>query len=359
MEFRAPMTIGAVSALLALAILLVAAPQRSARAAGIEDLVAQLNYNQPVQDKLSQRIAADTQRIGALQPDIDRLGRELERLQSDIDAAQAELIRTQDALRAARERLVVLQAQLAHDKAVLARQLVQLYENGPQDWTTVVMSSHGFKDLLERTDFLKRVARRNAHIFQRVRLDRAAVQRAEARLQALEASQLRAVNALLAARNRLAFAHDELVSRQSRFRGDRRRLRARLAQLAGVAADALQAAGLQTFNGIPVAGWIYPILGYAAAHGWNGHLVQYDGFRTYADQVTVAGIADVAAAPGRSRHEGTRWPDGAIDIPDAAQTFNSIVNAPQSPYRGQLLWRAAEGDPVHFSSPAPVPGKGY
>jgi peptidoglycan hydrolase CwlO-like protein len=359
MRFRALPAAGAITALLAFTAFLLAAPQRPARAASIEALVAQLSGSQPLQDSLSQRIAADTERIGALQPDIDRLGRQLDRLQGDIDVAQAQLDRTQESLRAARERLLELQAQLARDRAVLARQLVQLYEDGPQDWTTVVVNSRGFKELLERTDFLKRVAKHNAQIVQRVRRDRAAVKRAEIRLKALEATQLRAVQALLLARNRLAAAHDQLVSRQSRIRGNRRRLRARLAQINGISLQALQAAGLQTFAGFPVAAWIHPILVYAADHGWNGHLVQYDGFRTYADQVAVQGLADIAAAPGQSRHEGTRWPDGAIDIPDDAANFNSIVNAPGSPYRGQLQWRAAEGDPVHFSSPAPVPGKGY
>ena len=353
------MAIGGTSVLLALVALFLAAPQHSAQAAALDSLLAQYSANQPLQERLNQRIADDTARIGELQPGIDRLDAQLGRLQADIDVSQARLDETQASLRSARERLVELQAQLARDRRVLARQLVELYEQGPQDWTTVVMSSRGFKDLLERTDFLKRVAKRNAHIFERVRLDRAAVKRAEIRLQALEAVQLRAVQTLLVARNRLTVARDELASRVSRFRGDRRKLRARLARMNGIAADALNAAGLQTFAGIPVAAWIHPILVYAADHGWNGHLVQYDGFRTYSDQIAVQGLADIAAAPGQSRHEGTQWPDGAIDIPDDAANFNNIVNRASSPYRGQLLWRAAEGDPVHFSSPAPVPGKGY
>jgi peptidoglycan hydrolase CwlO-like protein len=353
------MAVGGSVVLLALAALLLGAPQHSAHAASLDSLLAQYSANQPVQASLSERITADTQRIGALQPGIDRLDRQLDRLQSDIDEAQAQLDETQAALRAARERLVELQAALVRDRRILARQLVQLYEDGPQDWTTVVMSSHGFKDLLERTDFLKRLAKHNAQIVDRVRLDREAVKRQEARLRAIEAVQLQQVQALLQARTRLLAVHDELASRQSRLRGDRRRLRARLSRLTGIAADALQSAGLQTFSGTPVAAWIYPILVYAANHGWNGHLVQYDGFRTYSDQVAVQGLADIAAAPGQSRHEGTQWPDGAIDIPDDAANFNSIVNAPGSPFRGQLQWRAAEGDPVHFSSPAPVPGKGY
>ncbi|MDX6642628.1 MAG: hypothetical protein QOD76_590 [Solirubrobacteraceae bacterium] len=350
---------GAVAVLLALAALLLGVPGHSAHAAGIDSVIAQITASQPKLAALSDRIAADTNGIRALQPDIDRLDRQLERLQADIDVAQAQLNETQTALRAARERLIELQAALAHDRRVLARQLVQLYEEGPQDWTTVVMNSRGFKDLLERTDFLKRVAKRNAVIVDRVRRDKEAVKRQEIRLRALEAIQLRQVQTLLDARNRLTVVHDQLASRQDRLRGDRRRLRARLERLTGIAADALQAAGLQTFSGIPVAAWIYPILVYAANHGWNGHLVQYDGFRSYSDQVAVQGLADIAAAPGQSRHEGTQWPDGAIDIPDDAGNFNNIVNAPGSPYRGQLLWRAAEGDPVHFSSPAPVPGKGY
>jgi peptidoglycan hydrolase CwlO-like protein len=350
---------GAVAVALALAALLLGVPGHSAHAAGIDSVIAQITASQPKLAALNDRIAADTAGIRALQPDIDRLDRQLQRLQADIDVAQAQLDETQTALRAARERLVELQAALARDRRVLARQLVQLYEEGPQDWTTVVMNSRGFKDLLERTDFLKRVAKRNAQIVERVRLDKEAVKRQESRLRALEEIQLRQVQTLLVARNGLTAAHDQLASRQDRLRGDRRRLRARLERLTGIAADALSAAGLQTFSGIPVAAWVYPILVYAANHGWNGHLVQYDGFRTFSDQVAVQGLADIAAAPGQSRHEGTQWPDGAIDIPDDAANFNSIVNAAGSPYRGQLLWRAAEGDPVHFSSPAPVPGKGY
>jgi hypothetical protein len=205
----------------------------------------------------------------------------------------------------------------------------------------------------------RRLAHRNAQILDRVRVDRKAVQREEAHLQDLEAIQVRAVEALLSDRATIADAHARLVSRQSRLVGERRRLRARLARIAGVATEALQAAGLVNFNGVPVAAWIAPILTYAAANGWNGHLVQYDGFRTYGDQVTVSEGGGIAAAPGRSRHEGTQWPDGAIDIPDDAANFNRIVNAPGSPVRGQLLWRAPEGDPVHFSSPQPVAGKGY
>ena len=342
-------------ALLAAALLLWVDSAPPARAASIENILS----SQPLQVGLSEQIAADSQRIGALQPGIDRLGAQLDRVEADIADQRARLAETQDSLALARQRLVELQAALVRDEAVLRQELVELYKAGSQDWVTVVMSSHGFTDLLEKADFGKRLAHRNAQILDRVRVDRKAVQREEAHLQELEAIQVRAVEALLSDRATIADAHARLVSRQNRLVGERRRLRARLARIAGVATEALQAAGLVSFNGVPVAAWIAPILTYAAGNGWNGHLVQYDGFRTYGDQVTVSEGGGIAAAPGRSRHEGTQWPDGAIDIPDDAANFNRIVNAPGSPVRGQLLWRAPEGDPVQFSSPPPVAGKGY
>lgn len=348
------LTAAAVALLAAVLLLLVGSPP-AARAASIENVLS----SQPLQVGLTEQIAADSQRIGALQPGIDRLGAQLDRVEADIADQRARLAETQDSLALARRRLVELQAAMVRDEAVLRQELVELYKAGSQDWVTVVMSSHGFTDLLEKADFGKRLAHRNAQILNRVRVDRKAVQREEAHLQDLEAIQVRAVEALLSDRATIADAHARLVSRQNRLVGERRRLRARLARIAGVATEALQAAGLVNFNGVPVAAWIAPILTYAAANGWNGHLVQYDGFRTYGDQVTVSEGGGIAAAPGRSRHEGTQWPDGAIDIPDDAANFNRIVNAPGSPVRGQLLWRAPEGDPVHFSSPLPVAGKGY
>lgn len=357
MHLRALTAIGAVSTVLAAAALLIGGAGHPARAASIDGLVGQLNA--PLQASLSQAIAEDTRRIGALQPDINRLGGQLDRLQVNISAASAQLVETRTQLQAARARLVLLQASLRRDEAVLGRQLVALYEAGSQDWTTVVLNARGFTDLLERANFQQRLAHRNALVLKRVRADRLAVKKAEARLRTLEANQAAELDTLVQTRRRIAVVYDQLVSRKAHLLSGRKRLRAKLAKVAGSASAALQSAGLSTFSGVPVAAWIQPILTYAAAHGWNGQLVQYDGFRTYGDQVAVSGMADIAAAPGRSRHEGTQWPDGAIDIPEGAGGFNAIVNAPGSPYRGQLQWRAPEGDPVHFSSPTPVAGKGY
>jgi septal ring factor EnvC (AmiA/AmiB activator) len=188
-----PALTAAAVALSAAGLLLLAGSPPPARAASLDNVLG----SQPLQVGLSEQIAADSQRIGALQPGIDRLGAQLDRVEADIADQRARLAETQDSLALARRRLVELQAALVRDEAVLRRELVDLYKAGSQDWVTVVMSSHGFTDLLEKADFGKRLAHRNAQILNRVRIDRKAVQREEAHLQDLEAIQVRAVEALL------------------------------------------------------------------------------------------------------------------------------------------------------------------
>ena len=78
-------------------------------------------------------------------------------LQSTLAAEQAQLARTQASLRAARARLVDLRGRLARDRRVLAAQLVARYEAPAPDLISVLFSSRGFADLLERVDDLRRI----------------------------------------------------------------------------------------------------------------------------------------------------------------------------------------------------------
>lgn len=113
------------------------------------------------------------------------------------------------------------------------------------------------------------------------------------------------------------------------------------------------AKGTVNFGGKPVAAWMVPILKYARSKGWKGGI--NSGYRSYAKQKQIydSGVRP-AAVPGTSRHEGSKYPLGAIDVSDAA-TLNRIINSSNSPYKGKLTW-AGSKDPVHFSHPT---GGGY
>ena len=112
-------------------------------------------------------------------------------------------------------------------------------------------------------------------------------------------------------------------------------------------AQTKQSGGVTTFDGKPVASWIAPILAYARKHGWKGSVTS--GFRSYAKQAQLYAHPQgyPVAKPGTSKHEGSQYPKGAVDVSNAAQ-LASIIG--RSPYRGKLVW-AGSKDAVHFSHP--------
>jgi len=177
-------------------------------------------------------------RLGAL---IERTGREiaivqgrLDEVEGDLLAARSRLERTQAELRAERIRLVRLQRRLARGRATLAAQLVAAYKSDPPDVVSLVLGSHSFADLLERVEFMKRVADRNADVVGDVRAARAETRRQAALLARLEARRRDDAEAVARRRDAIAGMRDGLADRQATL------VRARAARaqaLAGTRSD--------------------------------------------------------------------------------------------------------------------------
>jgi peptidoglycan hydrolase CwlO-like protein len=177
-------------------------------------------------------------RLGAL---IERTGREiaivqgrLDEVEGDLLAARSRLERTQAELRAERIRLVRLQRRLARGRATLAAQLVAAYKSDPPDVVSLVLGSHSFADLLERVEFMKRVADRNADVVGDVRAARAETRRQAALLARLEARRRADTEAVARRRDAIAGMRDGLADRQATL------VRARAARaqaLAGTRSD--------------------------------------------------------------------------------------------------------------------------
>lgn len=105
--------------------------------------------------------------------------------------------------------------------------------------------------------------------------------------------------------------------------------------------------GVSTFEGKQVAAWIVPILQCAKSNGWSGTV--NSGYRSVADQQRVCATGvQPCAAPGTSHHQGTTYPDGAVDVSNAAQ-LSAILSSGKCDGKG-LVWAGAK-DPVHFSIP--------
>ena len=167
---------------------------------------------------LTADIQSVSSRIGALQDDITGLQRRQVAVQAELDAERRELARTQELLRQERARLVRLRARLAEGRAALAARLVELYKADEPDILTVVLDADGFADLLERTEFMQRVAGQDRRIIVRVEAARAEATATAARLGRLERRRQRATAAILERRAEIAAVRSRLVDRRDRYR---------------------------------------------------------------------------------------------------------------------------------------------
>ncbi len=166
---------------------------------------------------LSSTITRYSKRIGSLQGDITVLERKQISIQNDLDAKRAELSRIQEQLRKERIRLARLRARLAEARIALANRLVELYKADKPDVITVVLESDGFADLLERTEFMKRVSDQDSRIIDRVRTARADAKKTAKHLAVLEKRQTKIADAIQARRDAVSRIRVQLVDRRDAF----------------------------------------------------------------------------------------------------------------------------------------------
>ena len=208
------------------------------------------------QDALRDRIESTRDRERALSGDVARLGalaakveRQLGALQRRVAEVQAELARDEAQLaelrvdlRAERARLARLRARLKEVRGQLSVRLRERYMATRPDVVSVVLGAHSFANLLERSDFLRRIQRADQQILVAVRTARADASRETKRLAKAEDAQREVVGALRMRRAALASMTQAVAARRETLvrvraaraaalqatRGNRRQLQSKL-----------------------------------------------------------------------------------------------------------------------------------
>ncbi len=214
-------------ALAVLAFLVLPLPGLSAPLSSrIEEKREQIEQHKAKEGVLSTTIESFNTRIDAIQGEISATERRLSRVQDSLDQQKEELLAVRNRLEAARDRLERLRSELVTARRVLAARLVEIYKADSPDALTVILSSDGFGDLLERAEFLDRISDQDREITDRVRglRDRAhdqAVQLAdlEEREQLAAERILRERDQIAAVENQLVGARDQLASARADKRG--------------------------------------------------------------------------------------------------------------------------------------------
>ncbi|HEU4977748.1 MAG TPA: hypothetical protein VFT42_02530 [Solirubrobacteraceae bacterium] len=245
------------------------------------DLQGRLDYARGKAHNLQSAIASDNASIQAFQGRIGDLQARLAAVQQSLSIEQGVLNQTQTDLRSARARALALRIGLAHDRAALAEQLRGEYETPPPDLVSVVLDAHGFADLLERADQLKRIQHSDVTVTVRVKNARVAMVAQARRLAGLESQQARQVGAMAVQRDEVAQLRYQVVARQLQFVRARDHksselavLRTReqsLAQQVAAQAARVQAAQQQAFAGtgtVAPSGPAGPFSSHGGAYGF-------------------------------------------------------------------------------------------
>jgi peptidoglycan hydrolase CwlO-like protein len=114
--------------------------------------------------RLKAAVAQEEARIADTREGLADAGRRLAVLDARARKRRQQLTDTQEKLVATRVRLTRLERKQATAEKLLAANLRSSYMDGQPSFATVVLNADGFTDLVERFEFLRRVARRNASV---------------------------------------------------------------------------------------------------------------------------------------------------------------------------------------------------
>jgi cell wall-associated NlpC family hydrolase len=129
--------------------------------------------------------------------------------------------------------LTKLEGKEARAVSLLAANLRSDYEGGTPDLAAVVLDANGFADLIDRIEFYRRIARRNASILDDTRTAREAVQKQTRQLTALRSTYSDLAKQAVDARNQADVVRDALLHRQAQQLAARNDSAAKLASVRG------------------------------------------------------------------------------------------------------------------------------
>lgn len=200
----------------------------------IDRTEAKISSRKGKESVLTTQVSAWNRKIRGLQGSINNLQSREDVIQADLDDATRVLNRTQAELRRQRSLQVQLQARLAEGRRVLGARLVELYRADDPDLVTVILSSKGFAELLERGEFLRRISEQDQRVITLVRSARVKATMTANRLDVLEKRQQTVALRIKERRDEVAAVKARIVRVQDGYAEVRGQ---RAAALAGVRSD--------------------------------------------------------------------------------------------------------------------------
>jgi murein DD-endopeptidase MepM/ murein hydrolase activator NlpD len=167
----------------------------------LDDSRAQLDQKQSQLQHTKDRAGVLSTTIQKYGDQLDQLRNQVASLRNQISIVQTQLNKKEAELEQAKARLAQLRAKLKRSLRILRQRLVDIYESNTPDAMTVILNSHGFRDMLTRYDYLQKIQSQDTSIAVRVK--------------DLRNQEKRTVDRVRAARNAIANKKAELEQAQA------------------------------------------------------------------------------------------------------------------------------------------------
>ena len=199
---------------ISLLALLAAAAVVIPAASSSGDLAGSIAAGQGRVSQLKSAIQSETSQIQGFQGTVSTLQTRLSAIEQSVAVQEGLLASVRNQLTAARSRLVALRARYAHDRQVLAAELLADYESPPPSVVNVIVDAQGFNELLTGLSDLKAIERRNSTATEQVNSARRAVAAEAVRLAQVEVRRTRATAAVVVERDEVAQLRLSIVNRE-------------------------------------------------------------------------------------------------------------------------------------------------
>jgi murein DD-endopeptidase MepM/ murein hydrolase activator NlpD len=192
---------------------LVAPAWSNAKTAG--ELQSSIANKRAKADALSSDVQSMSSKIQGLRGRIAQLQARQNSIEVDLDRKVSREQQIAGDLDKSRSRLAWLKRKLARSRTVLAKRIVSVYKQGEPSFVTIVLESDGFAEMVERTTYLREIARQDDKVITEVTVLKGATKKETVRLAGLEKEAAQLVAVVKSRRDEVAGAKNELASRRN------------------------------------------------------------------------------------------------------------------------------------------------
>lgn len=194
------------------------APSAAQLGSKIAKTQAKVNAKKGTEKVLTRDITAYTTRVNALESRLKTLSAKQSTIDKDLTTKRSALDETQTQLREQRARMVRLQKRLREARTTLSERVVQEYKNGRPDLITVLVEAGGFEQIIERGEYVSKLARQDQNIITLVRSAKTDATALATKLSAIEKRQQKITAQITAQRDAVAKVRTDVASVQSTVR---------------------------------------------------------------------------------------------------------------------------------------------